>query len=40
MIVKIILKIYLWYLERQITDEYDPKLSRKIDRTLRRIENE
>ena len=29
--MRFILKIYLWYLEKQIGETYDPALSRKID---------
>jgi len=35
--MKVILKIYLWYLETKIKPLYDDKLSRKIDATQQLI---
>lgn len=37
--MKIILKIYLWWLEKQITDHWDQVLSRKIDSVQYLIDN-
>jgi|GEM_PF-2195532 len=37
--MKIILKLYLRYLESKIDKEYDPQLSRKIDCLIYVLEN-
>jgi hypothetical protein len=39
MTMKIIFKIYKWFLERKMKDEYDPAISRKLDCIIYLLDN-